>query len=83
MKKYPFSLFLISALLGFGILSAQPAIREKLLFDDGWLFLLGSNDNAEDPGFKDASWRLLNLPHDWSIELPLTKTARLAQVAVL
>ncbi len=75
MKKYPFSLFLISALLGFGILSAQPAIREKLLFDDGWLFLLGSNDNAEDPGFKDASWRLLNLPHDWSIELPFDKNS--------
>ncbi|GAC1438914.1 MAG: beta-galactosidase GalB [Sediminibacterium sp.] len=75
MKKYPFILFLLVALLGSGMLLAQPAIREKLLFDDGWRFLLGNDSTAKDPGFQDASWRLLNLPHDWSIELPFDKNS--------
>ena len=25
------------------------------------------------PTFKDSGWRLLNLPHDWAVELPFTK----------
>lgn len=25
------------------------------------------------PSFKDSSWRQLNLPHDWAVELPFTK----------
>ncbi len=29
-----------------------------------------ANGTAADPGFKDSSWRTLNLPHDWAVELP-------------
>ncbi|MBS1622147.1 MAG: glycosyl hydrolase 53 family protein [Bacteroidetes bacterium] len=25
---------------------------------------------AIDPGFNDSTWRLLNVPHDWAVELP-------------
>ena len=28
---------------------------------------------AIDPTFKDSSWRLVNLPHDWAVELPFVK----------
>ncbi|WP_245759864.1 beta-galactosidase GalB [Thermoflavifilum thermophilum] len=37
-------------------------------FDAQWRFHLGDPVGAEQPGYDDHSWRLLNLPHDWSIE---------------
>ncbi|MBB5061850.1 glycoside hydrolase family 2 TIM barrel-domain containing protein [Granulicella mallensis] len=37
-------------------------------FDRGWRFLLGDAAGAQAPGFHDAAWRSLDLPHDWSIE---------------
>ena len=37
-------------------------------FDDGWRFLRGDAPGAELPGFDDASWRTLDLPHDFSVE---------------
>jgi beta-galactosidase len=43
--------------------------REKLKFDFGWKFNLGDVNEAKEPGFNDAAWRTLDLPHDWSIEL--------------
>lgn len=42
--------------------------NRKELFDRGWHFCLGSQRNAEQPTFDDSSWRLLDLPHDWSVE---------------
>jgi len=44
-------------------------------FDNGWKFNPGDVNNANDPLFNDASWRSLNLPHDWSIELPFDSTS--------
>ena len=41
-------------------------------FDSDWLFSKGDYENAHLPDFDDSSWRLLDVPHDWSIEdLPL------------
>jgi beta-galactosidase len=37
-------------------------------FDSGWRFLRADAPGAEAPGFDDSAWRLLDLPHDWSIE---------------
>lgn len=37
-------------------------------FDDNWLFYRGAAQGAEDTAFNDAGWRMLDLPHDWSIE---------------
>lgn len=37
-------------------------------FDDGWKFLRGEAHGAEMPEFEDASWRVLDLPHDFSVE---------------
>ncbi len=33
-----------------------------------WAFHLGDVKGAENPDFDDEEWRLLDLPHDWSIE---------------
>jgi len=35
-----------------------------------WKFQLGDAYAARNPEYNDASWRILNLPHDWNIELP-------------
>ncbi len=42
--------------------------RCEMLFDAGWRFFRGGIDKAEAVRFDDSSWRLLDLPHDWSIE---------------
>jgi Glycoside hydrolase family 2 C-terminal domain 5/Glycosyl hydrolases family 2, TIM barrel domain/Glycosyl hydrolases family 2, sugar binding domain/Glycosyl hydrolases family 2/Domain of unknown function (DUF4982) len=44
------------------------AQRERTSFDDGWRFLKGDSAGAERETFKDEQWRLLDLPHDFSIE---------------
>jgi len=55
------------------LIAAEPAPgpREIIPFDTGWRFHLGDEPAAKQPGFDDASWRTLDLPHDWSIEQPL------------
>jgi beta-galactosidase len=45
----------------------QPS-RYHLLMDHDWKFYLGDDKNASNTNFDDNAWRLLNLPHDWSIE---------------
>ena len=52
--------------------SAQQA-RQKLDFDKGWRFNLGDAQDAQNPTLNDAGWRMLNLPHDWSIEGKFSK----------
>lgn len=42
--------------------------RERLSFNDGWLFSLADDSLAARPEFVDSGWRKLNLPHDWAIE---------------
>jgi beta-galactosidase len=58
--------------------AARPAwcdgpVREHRNFDEQWRFHKGDLKGAEQTGFDDASWRKLNLPHDWSIEGPYSK----------
>jgi len=42
-------------------------------FDKDWHFHLGDVSGAEQTGTSDAGWRVLNLPHDWSIEGKFSK----------
>ena len=42
--------------------------RQEIAADAGWKFFLGDPGGAEAPSFADASWRSVDLPHDWSIE---------------
>ena len=62
--------------------------RERLLLDFGWKFHLGNEWGAgiswakagtgsgpASMSFSDASWRTVNLPHDWAVELPFDSTA--------
>jgi beta-galactosidase len=45
--------------------------RMVIPFDKGWRFLLGDNPAAKQPNFDDTRWRILDVPHDWSIEGPV------------
>ncbi|WP_291125909.1 sugar-binding domain-containing protein [Flavobacterium sp. UBA6031] len=47
---------------------AQNSTERKQLFDFDWKFFLGDTSDAKATDFDDASWRKLDLPHDWSIE---------------
>ena len=62
--------------------------REHLSLDANWKFHLGDDwpdaidywnaghcRGAAAERFNDASWRVVNLPHDWAIELPFDQTA--------
>jgi beta-galactosidase len=72
MKKF---IILLAAVISASVLMAQnpgPGINR---FDTGWRFHRGGALGAENPQFDDSGWRLLDLPHDWSIEdLPGTES---------
>lgn len=52
---------------------AQQTNRQ--LFTEDWKFTLDSVNDYHKPDVSDANWRTLNLPHDWSIELPFDSTS--------
>lgn len=49
-------------------------VRKITSFDDSWRFFKGDVPGAEKPSFNDLEWRLLDVPHDWSIEGPYDKS---------
>lgn len=53
---------------------ASQSPRTVQPFDADWQFLKADAPDAEEPGFADAAWRTLNLPHDWSIEGPIDQS---------
>ncbi|MHB9056913.1 MAG: sugar-binding domain-containing protein [Paludibacteraceae bacterium] len=48
-------------------LSAQNG-RTVISMDKDWRFKTGSFPESVNPAFNDTDWRLLDVPHDWSIE---------------
>ena len=51
------------------MLPAEPAEpRSRDSFDFDWRFTQGDPAGAHEADFGDASWRAVDLPHDWSIE---------------
>ncbi|MDP4264787.1 MAG: glycoside hydrolase family 2 TIM barrel-domain containing protein [Bacteroidota bacterium] len=67
MKKI---IFLVAAFFSLPVIGAFAAgnPRQRILFDDDWRFYQGDRPGAEQIRFDDGKWRLLDLPHDWSIE---------------
>jgi beta-galactosidase len=62
----------LSALPG-SAMPAQPERRSN--FDLQWRFVKGDPQGVQSLEFNDASWRTLDLPHDWSIEGPFSEDA--------
>lgn len=55
------------------VLLSVSAQRQVINFNRDWKFFLGDVATAKEAAFNDKDWRLLNLPHDWSIEGPFSK----------
>jgi hypothetical protein len=70
MNKF-FFLFLCVWCMGLHTNAQEP--RQTVLFNDNWKFYKGDITNGESESAEDNSWRMLNLPHDWSIEGPFDK----------
>ena len=49
---------------------ASAAAQQRVVadFDPAWKFHLGDVPHGEELSLDDSGWRLLDLPHDWSIE---------------
>ena len=57
----------------FAATEPSPGAREIIPFDTGWRFWIGDDPSARQPSFDDTKWRELDVPHDWSIELPVNR----------
>jgi beta-galactosidase len=57
----------VSATGALARLERAPSERDSSC-DEGWRVLIGDRAGARAPGFDDSGGRLLDLPHDWSIE---------------
>lgn len=65
MKKHYLFLFICIVLFS---CSSSKKVRENVDFTEGWKFYLGDDSIAYNAQYDDAKWRILDLPHDWSIE---------------
>jgi beta-galactosidase len=53
------------------------SLQTTKLFSQEWHFNLGDVENGQSPFLDDSQWRLLDLPHDWSIEgIPQSETIK-------
>lgn len=48
---------------------------KTLNLNDGWHFTIDPATGMEQPDFDDTQWRTVDLPHDWSVELPFSPDA--------
>ena len=62
MMKRRFTLITLLVLLC-QLLHAEE--RQTLLFNDAWRFHRGDVPNAMREDFRDKSWKMIDLPHDW------------------
>lgn len=58
----------VLAALNCGTSAASAATGRDRSFDSGWRFLRADAPGAEAAAFDDSKWRVLDVPHDWSIE---------------
>lgn len=68
LHKLNFSWFIILFIFSFLQSEAQSQLKRNNLFDFNWRFQKGGALGAETPSFDDSKWRVVDLPHDWSIE---------------
>ncbi|MBD1392968.1 beta-galactosidase GalB [Mucilaginibacter glaciei] len=67
ITRNPFVIALL-AIIVFSVNANAQNGRTIADFDKGWKFNLGNVPSAEKITTNDKAWRVLNLPHDWSIE---------------
>jgi hypothetical protein len=60
-------LMLVGAAFCIAATAAPDAARQRQSFNAGWRFHFGAAPGAEKPGFADAGWQAVGLPHSFSI----------------
>ena len=77
MKKQLISLFVL--LVVARQTGAQVSFGQAEPLNKGWSFLrmdaswnISEKPNMKEKDFDDSSWRKINLPHDWGVELPMS-----------
>ena len=65
-----FGLFILCLSIGLtSSICSQDSISQRTTsFDGNWRFLRENPAGAENTSFDDSKWRIVDLPHDWSIE---------------
>jgi beta-galactosidase len=58
------------ALLSLHSLEGRAQARQEYLLTTDWKFSKGDVPNAAQPGFNDAKWQAVQVPHDWAITGP-------------
>ncbi len=58
-----------------GVALGSALARETIPLNTGWRFYFGDASGAEAVGFDASAWRAIEVPHDWSIGLPVEATA--------
>jgi beta-galactosidase len=71
VKTVKIALLITIVLFSFNAIAQSP--RSRADFDGGWRFHLGDVQDGSSQILNDDNWRLLNLPHDWSIEGKFSK----------
>lgn len=66
--RVTFLMILLSAIVLISCNSKTDFSNREQDFNDGWKFHLGDVKGADSANFNDSQWRMLDLPHDWSIE---------------
>lgn len=70
MLKYKMRTILGLLLLVFICSNLTAQSRRYVEFNADWFFCLDSLSAYRDSSIGDQDWRQVDLPHDWSIELP-------------
>jgi beta-galactosidase len=68
MCRWLTAAMLFSSACRAGGFSHSGGTDRRLLFVEDWKFSLGDDSTAGAPDYSDQNWRMLDLPHDWSIE---------------
>lgn len=60
--------YLVVVLVCWFALASKGQSDRRVNFNGNWKFFLGDDSLAKNPAYNDSKWRMLSLPHDWSIE---------------
>jgi beta-galactosidase len=67
-RKQQINIFLLAMAISLLACGPKNQLADRQNFDKNWKFMLGDDSLAFQPDYDDSQWRMLNLPHDWSIE---------------
>lgn len=67
--------FILATGLALAMSLSVGATERKTSINDGWTFSLDADSTAVAVGFDDSAWRVVNLPHDWSVEQRFDRNA--------